>query len=256
MEVSSPPPKYSVVVVFYNEAANIPGVMASLRPVMEALPENYEVLLVNDGSTDHSGRLIDEAAEAWPEARAIHFTRNIGQAGALLRGLREAAGEWIFTMDGDGQNDPADFVNLLGGIGDADLVVGVRQRRSEGWLRRSMSRLANAVRGRFLGDGVRDSGCGLKLMHRDVVGALLPMRSLYSFIPAMATHAGFRLAEVPVRHLPRRHGESSYGLSVFFWRPTVDMLALWWLWKRRISFLAANDSVLVERKFSSPKSGK
>ncbi|HYJ07175.1 MAG TPA: glycosyltransferase family 2 protein [Chthoniobacterales bacterium] len=256
MEGSIAPPRYSVVVVFYNEAANIPGVLASLRPVMEGLQENYEVLLVNDGSTDPSGQLIDEAAGAWPEVRAIHFARNIGQAGALLRGLRDAAGEWIFTMDGDGQNDPADFANLLGRRFDADLIVGVRQTRSDSWLRRSMSRLANAVRGRFLGDGVSDSGCGLKLMRRDVVGALLPIRSLYSFIPAMAAHAGFRIAEVPVRHLPRRHGESSYGLSVFFWKPAVDMLALWWLRKRRTSPPAANDSGPGERKLSSPKSGK
>lgn len=256
MEGSIAPPKYSVVVVFYNEAANIPRVLVDLRPVMEALQENYEVLLVNDGSTDPSGRLIDEAAKAWPEVRAIHFARNIGQAGALLRGLRDAAGEWIFTMDGDGQNDPADFANLLRRRFDADLIVGVREKRNDSRLRRSMSRLANAVRGRFLGDGVSDSGCGLKLMHRDVVRGLLPLRSLYSFIPAMAVHAGFRIAEVPVRHLPREHGESNYGLSVFFWKPAVDMLALWWLWKRGIPFPGANDSALGEPKLSSSKSGK
>ena len=201
---------------------------------MEEFGESYEVILVNDGSTDTSGQLIDNLTTGWPEAHAIHLTRNIGQAGALWHGLHEAAGKWIFTMDGDGQHDPADLRVLQANLSSADVVIGIRTPRQDSWLRRAMSRLANRVRGRLLRDHVTDTGCALKMLHHDVVGSLIPIRTLYSFIPAMAVNSGFQVVEVPVRHLPRLHGKSSYGLSVFFWKPTVDMLALWWLFKRRV----------------------
>ena len=229
-----PLPTYSVVVPLYNEAENIPAVLAGLRAVLDELGELYEVLLVNDGSTDATGLLIDEAAQRWPEVRVYHFARNVGQAGALLHGLRNAVGDWILTMDGDGQHDPADFRVLLQKLSDADLVVGIRQPRCDNWLRRAMSKLANAVRRRLLQDQVTDAGCALKVFRREIVGSLLPIRSLYSFIPAMAVNAGYRIIELPVRHLPRRHGHSNYGLSVFFWRPAADMIALWWLFKRSV----------------------
>lgn len=229
-----PLPKYSVVVPLYNEAENIPAVLGGLRTVLDELGELYEVLLVNDGSTDATGLLIDQAAQRWPEVRVWHFPRNIGQAGALLHGLRNAAGDWILTMDGDGQHDPADFRVLFQKLPNADLVIGIRQPRCDNWLRRAMSKLANAVRSRLLQDQTTDSGCALKVFRREIVASLLPIRSLYSFIPAMAVNAGYQVIEVPVRHLPRRHGRSSYGLSVFFWRPAVDMIALWWLFKRSV----------------------
>lgn len=199
---------------------------------MDGLGAPYEVLLVDDGSTDATGLLIEEAAHRWPEVRALHCAQNIGQAGALLQGLRTAAGEWILTMDGDGQQDPADFCVLLQRITDADFVIGIRQPRCDSWLRRAMSKLANTVRSRVLQDRVTDAGCALKVFRRQIVGSLLPIRSLYSFVPAMAVNAGYKVVEVPVSHLPRRHGHSSYGLSVFFWRPAADMIALWWLFRR------------------------
>ena len=228
------PPKYSVVAPFYNESENIPGVLQELRSVMDGIGAPYEVLLVDDGSTDATGLLIDEAAQRWPEVRPLHFAQNVGQAGALLHGLRNAAGEWILTMDGDGQHDPADFRVLLQRTTDADFVIGIRRPRCDNWQRRTMSKLANAVRRCVLQDEVTDAGCALKVFRREIVASLLPIRSLYSFIPAMAIKAGYKVIEVPVRHLPRRHGRSSYGLSVFFWRPAADMIALWWLFKRSV----------------------
>jgi glycosyltransferase involved in cell wall biosynthesis len=201
---------------------------------MDELGESYEAILVNDGSSDATGQLIDESSTDWPQARPIHFAQNVGQAGALLRGLQAAAGQWIFTIDGDGQHDLADFHVLLGARSTGDLVIGIRQPRHDSWLRRAMSRLANSVRGWMLQDHVTDTGCALKLFRREVVDSLIPIRTLYSFIPAMAVNRGFRVVEVPVRHLPRLHGKSSYGLSVFFWKPAADMLALWWLFQRRI----------------------
>jgi hypothetical protein len=140
----------------------------------------------------------------------------------------------IATLDGDGQNVPADLPDLRAQLENCDLVVGWRAQRNDTALRRAMSRVANAVRGRFLGDRLHDSGCALKVMRREVVGSLLPIKSLYSFIPAMAVAAGFRVRELPVRHRERRHGRSSYGLGVMWWRPCMDMLALKWVLTRRI----------------------
>ena len=234
MSGRSPSRAYSVVVPFYNEADNVPRVLAGLRRAMDELGGSYEAILVNDGSNDGTGELIQELSKDWPEARPIQFAQNLGQAAALFYGLREATGQWILTMDGDGQQDPADFQVLLAKRSTADVVIGIRQPRNDSWLRRAMSKVANSVRGHILHDHVTDTGCGLKILHRDVVGSLIPIRSLYSFIPAMAVNGGFKVVEVPVRHLPRLHGKSNYGLSVFFWRPAVDMVALWWLFKRRI----------------------
>ncbi len=229
------PIRHSVVVAFYNEADNVPDVLSAIRAVLDQMAGRYEALFVNDGSSDGTAQRLSACCQAWPEATVLNLPRNVGQAGALLVGFRRARGEWILTLDGDGQNDPADFPALLdrARATGADLVVGVRTPRNDSWLRRAMSRLANAFRRRVLHDGVSDSGCALKAMRREVVDALVPIRSLYSFIPAMAVSAGFVVAEAPVRHHARRHGKSSYGFSVFLWRPAADMLALWWLLRRR-----------------------
>ena len=125
------------------------------------------------------------------------------------------------TLDGDGQNDPADFPAMIARLrdGDVDLVSGIRIDRQDSWLRKFMSRLANRVRGVFLDDGVTDSGCAIKVFRRSVVDSLIPLRTLYSFIPALAKGAGYRIAECPVRHRDRDGGKTHYGLSVFLWRP-------------------------------------
>jgi dolichol-phosphate mannosyltransferase len=136
-------------------------------------------------------------------------------------------------MDGDGQNCPADVPGLLAGRGNADMIVGIRQNRQDSWLRRKISRLANAVRSRILGDGMRDGGCALKVFRREVVSSFIPIRTLYSFMPAMAVAAGFRVVEAPVTHRARGGGKSNYGLQVFLWRPVLDLLGVWWFSRRR-----------------------
>lgn len=131
------------------------------------------------------------------------------------------------ALDGDGQNDPADLPALLDQLSIADLVAGVRVNRQDSWLRRTMSRLANAIRSRLLGDGARDAGCALKAFRREVREAFVPIRTLYSFTPALAAAAGFRVIEWEVQHRPRTHGASKYGLGVMLWRPLADMLGVW-----------------------------
>jgi glycosyltransferase involved in cell wall biosynthesis len=224
----------AVVIPFYDEEENVAPLLAELRPVLEGLARPYQVLLVDDGSRDATAARLRAGAAGWPEARVLALERNTGQANALLRGIRAAQAPILVTLDGDGQNDPADIPRLLDGLKDADMVAGVRTERNDSALRRWMSRTANRVRARLLGDGLRDSGCALKAFRREVVDAFLPIRTLYSFMPALAVGAGFRVVEAEVRHRPRTRGDSKYGLRVMLWRPLVDLIGVKWFLSRRI----------------------
>ncbi len=237
------PPIYSVVVPFYNEAAAAPKLLEEISDVLRGLDGPAECICINDGSHDGTEIVLREyAGRPGSPFRVISFPKNRGQAAALLVGFRAAKGPIVITLDGDGQNDPADIPRLLECLQTADLVCGIRADRHDTWLRKIMSRWANAVRNRVLGDEMRDSGCALKVMRREVCAALIPIRTLYSFIPALAVAAGFRVAQAPVRHRARHGGISSYGLRAFLWRPFVDMLGL--LWFRNRCILKTEDCAL------------
>ena len=236
------PPALSLIVPFFNEE---PGVLAFLKELGDAVDElstgardrpalSCEVLLIDDGSSDNTGRLLTEACGCRSGWQAITMVRNFGQAAALYAGINMARGRRLVLLDGDGQNDPADIPRLLAVLdAGADMAVGVRARRRDRWQRRLMSRVANAVRQRILRDGVSDTGCGLKAMKHEVIDSLIPVRTLYSFMPALAAAAGFRVAEVVVNHRPRRGGESKYGLRNFWCWPLLDMFGILWFSHRR-----------------------
>lgn len=219
-------PRYSLVVPVYNEAGNIIPLLESAMAVLQSLADATEVVMVNDGSSDTTASELAQAAQRWPEVRALHHPKNLGQAAALLNGLRDARGEFILTMDGDGQNDPRDFPILLAPVesGELDLATGWRVSRHDSRLRRLMSRLGNSVRRKVLGDASHDSGCQLRAMRREVVSALFPMDLMQSFLPAIVARAGFRVGEFPVRHHPRVRGKAKFGLRQLWWRPFVALL--------------------------------
>jgi len=228
-------PRISVVVPFFNEEENVVPLLSELRAICDTVGQPYEGIFINDGSLDATGWKLDEAARSWPEARILHFQSNHGQAAALFFGMKQATGEVVVTLDGDGQNDPADIPKLLAELYDCDMVAGVRACRQDSWLRLAMSRFANSVRSRLLGDGLRDTGCALKAFRHEVVESFIPIRTLYSFMGAMAVAGGFRLRQIEVAHRPRTRGVSKYGLSVFWWKPLVDMLGMFWFSRRRFS---------------------
>ena len=232
-------PAISLVVPFFNEEASVEEVCREAARALDALGLDYELIAVDDGSRDATPERLAGLAASTPRLRWLSWQPNRGQGAALYRGLRAARAPLVATMDGDGQNDPADLGALLERLRAApaaDLVVGIRADRHDSTLRRWMSRVANAVRGRLLRDRVHDSGCALKVFRREVIDALIPIRTLYSFIPALAVAAGFRVAEIPVRHRARAGGRSSYGLGVMLWRPLVDMLGVLWFTRRRFDW--------------------
>jgi glycosyltransferase involved in cell wall biosynthesis len=233
--VTAPALQLSLVVPVYNEAGNILPLAAGSIEVLRALGRPFEIILVNDGSTDNTAAEIAEAHARWPECIELRLPQNSGQAVALLTGLQAARGDYLLMMDGDGQNDPRDYPALLAMVesGQVDLACGWRVNRHDSTLRRIMSRIANVVRGAVLKDGVHDAGCQLRVMRRDVRDAFFPMELMQSFIPALAVAAGFRVGETPVRHHARQHGESKYGFRRLLWRPAVAMVKLKWkLWRR------------------------
>ena len=231
----TPVPQLSLVVPVYNEAGNILPLVDGAGAVLRELGRPFEIILVNDGSTDATGEEIAAASARWPECRELRLERNSGQATAVLTGLRAARGRFLLMMDGDGQNDPRDFPALLALVekGAVDLACGWRVDRHDSTLRRVMSRVANVVRGAVLRDGVHDAGCQLRVMRHEVREAFFPMELMQSFIPALAVAAGFRVGELPVRHHARRHGEAKYGLGRLWWRPAAAMLKLKWQLLRR-----------------------
>jgi dolichol-phosphate mannosyltransferase len=227
-------PRFSIVIPFYNEGEVIERFLAEVQSAASHLPGAVEAILVDDGSTDDTRTKLEHAARGFASGEVVSLQRNRGQAAALWEGFQRARGTWVITFDGDGQNDPADLPKLLACTDRYDMVVGIRANRRDTWLRRAMSRIANRVRGPFLRDRLQDSGCALKIFRREIVGAMYPIRSLYSFIPAFAVAAGFKVGEVVVNHRKREAGVSKYGFGTFAWRPLVDMLALWWLFRRRL----------------------
>lgn len=231
--MSAGSPAVSVVVPLFNEEENVPILQEELTAALQGL--DYEIIFVDDGSID--GTVSRIAPDS--RVRLVQFERNAGQSAAMYAGLHAARGAVAVLLDGDLQNDPADIPKLLAEIErGADLVCGYRAQRKDTAVKRITSRVANFVRSRFTKDGVRDTGCTLKAMKRECVGALLPFKGMHRFIPALVKGAGYSLVEIPVNHRPRKFGESKYGLGNRALRATTDMFGVRWLLSRRLSYKA------------------
>jgi dolichol-phosphate mannosyltransferase len=229
--MSSASPAVSVVVPLFNEEENVPILQAELTSALGGL--DYEIIFVDDGSRDGTVQRIAPDSRV----RILQFERNAGQSAAMFAGLHAAHGAVAVLIDGDLQNDPADIPRLLAEIErGADLVCGYRAERKDTVVKRITSRVANFVRSRFTRDGVRDTGCTLKAMKRECVGALVPFKGMHRFIPALVKGAGYRLVEIPVNHRPRKFGESKYGLGNRALRATTDMFGVRWLLSRRLDY--------------------
>lgn len=224
-------PAISVVVPLYNEEGNVAELQRQIEAALAT--RDYEIVLVDDASTDNTLANIPGGERV----RVIRFEKNSGQSAAMHAGIHNSRGDIIVTLDGDLQNDPADIPAMITMLNQGwDLVCGYRQKRKDTAFKRLQSRIANAVRSRFVGDGVRDTGCTLKAMRRECREALLLFNGMHRFIPALIRNMGWRVTELPVNHRPRVSGVSKYGFGNRAWRATMDMLGVRWLNSRRTQY--------------------
>ena len=229
-------PDFSVVVPVRNEADNISPLIAELKTVMTAL-QPYEIVIVDDGSDDATPEVLRDQARACPELRVIRHRSSAGQSAAITNGVNEARAGIIITLDGDGQNDPADIPALLDRFREADnpdllLVTGERQKRWDSLLKRLSSRVANAVRGTLLGDHTPDTGCGLKVFSRPAYLAMPGFDHMHRFLPALMLCQGGHVLSVPVNHRARQHGVTKYGVFDRLGVGIVDLFGVMWLQRR------------------------
>lgn len=227
----------SVVVPVRNEAENIKPLIDEIRAALDGKLE-YEIVYVDDGSTDATAQRLAETRRDFSGLRVLHHRASCGQSTAILTGVRAARGAWIATLDGDGQNDPADIPSLLAVVRNPDspanlrMVAGFRRRRQDNGLRRFSSRVANSVRSRMLKDNTPDTGCGLKLFSREAYLRLPYFDHMHRFLPALIQRDGGQVVSVEVNHRPRTRGTSKYGLFDRLWVGIVDLFGVFWLQRR------------------------
>ena len=208
-------PDLSVVVPLYNEEPNVADLHRELTAALGAWGRPYELLFIDDGSTDGTFPALKELQAGDPRVRVVALRRNFGQTAAFAAGFAHARGRMVATSDGDLQNDPRDLPMMVGMLEDGhDLVCGWRRRRRDPWLtRRVPSNAANRLISRTTGVKLHDYGCSLKVFRGEVVRSLRLYGEMHRFLPAIASERGVRIAEVEVNHRPRRFGASKYGLS-------------------------------------------
>lgn len=231
------PKRFSIVIPLNNEGENVAPLVRELRAALHGR-QDYELILVDDGSTDGTAEEINRvAAETGPLRKLSHSSRR-GQSTAIYNGVRAATTNFVVMLDGDLQNDPADIGRLLETLVDADdqlgLVIGHRVERRDTLVRRWSSRIANAVRSSLLHDRTPDTGCGLKLVRRSVFLMLPYFDHMHRFLPALVQAAGFRVLSVPVRHRPRVNGKAHYGVWNRLWVGLVDLVGVAWLARRSL----------------------
>jgi len=210
--------------------------MASLLKVMDShelsRSRPYEILFVDDGSGDGSSDELDRLAREHSQVRVFHFDRNYGKTCALEAGFRQSTGEIIIQIDGDLQQDSDDILKMLPYTNSHDVVCGWRQQRQDGFVKMLSSRIANRVRNCFTHDGMHDTGCSLKIFRRPVLERIRLFEGMHRFFPALALMHGFTVTEVPVRHYPRIHGVSKYGMGNRLFKSLYDLIAVRWMQNR------------------------
>jgi dolichol-phosphate mannosyltransferase len=265
----------SVVVPAKNEAASLPQLIDEIARALRSLVDEgrsrrlarFEVIVVDDASTDRTPSVLEGLAADYPELRGVVLEAGVGQSSATLAGIRAARGDWIATLDADLQNDPADLVGLWEALPGHDAALGWRVNRRDVWSRRWISRWANRVRNGVLGQSIRDTGCSVRIFPREVALRLPVFRGVHRFFGPLLLREGCRLVQVPVRHRPRPHGRSHYNLWNRSLQVVVDLLGVAWLMRRPLRYRVArtwdacevdaagewNDEALHRRGDSRPR---
>jgi dolichol-phosphate mannosyltransferase len=237
-------PALSVVIPVHNESTNIESLITEVGAALVGNIE-FELIVVDDYSSDNTREVLDAALKSRPWLRVLHHQGNAGQSTAILTGVRAAGAAWVATLDGDGQNDPADIPALLEmhrERPDLGMICGHRHKRRDTALRRWSSRIANAVRSNMLGDNTPDTGCGLKLFSAEIFLSMPHFDHFHRFMPALFRLRGAGIASVPVNHRERGGGVSHYGVWNRLWVGIVDIIGVMWL-KRRAKVVAVDEVV-------------
>ncbi len=205
----------SIAVAVYNEEESLPFLCEKLHAVMSKLGKTYEIVLVDDGSTDRSWEVMNEQARKYPNLKLVKFRRNYGQTAAMSAGINESDGAVLITLDADLQNDPADIPALLAKLEEGyDVVSGWRKDRQDAFINRKLpSMIANRLIGKLTGVQLHDYGCSLKAYKREIISDVRLYGEMHRFIPALCRWAGGTVTEMPVSHHARRYGKSKYGIS-------------------------------------------
>jgi len=226
-------PEISIVVPCYNEEGSLPPLLAEIEAAMAQVGRPYEVIAVDDRSTDRTLEVLSSLQRRHAGLRVVRHRINCGESGACASGFAAARGEVVITLDADQQNDPADIPGLLAALEGADVVCGVRRRREDDWVRRWSSRIANRFRDGVTGVKVADAGCTYRAVRRAALVELPVFNGMHRFLPTMLQLQGFTVREIAVNHRPRSAGRSKYGIGNRAFRGLVDCFAMRW-YRRRV----------------------
>lgn len=240
-------PDLSVVFPVYNEEENIPILLREIAAALEGKGWTYEIVAVDDGSTDRSLTVLREARARYPNLRVLALERNSGQTAALDAAWRAARGRFVVSLDADLQNDPADIPSMMRKLEESgsDMVIGIRVNRADTWSRKMQSRIGNSVRNWITGDVITDTGCSLKLVRREAIDRVRLFTGMHRFLPTLVRYAGYRVVEMPVNHRPRQFGQSKYGAMNRAFRGLADCFAVRWMGKRMLNYNAREDGLAV-----------
>lgn len=233
-------PWASVIIPIKDERENLVPLIEGLLKVMDSHESSrsrpFEIIFVDDGSTDGGSEIMDRLAAQDQRVKVFHFDRNYGKTAALDAGFKQSAGELIVHLDGDLQQDSADILILVAYTATYDVVCGKRTDRQDNLVRKISSRLANRVRNAFTHDGVTDTACPLKVFRRPVLERFQLFEGMHRFFPALALMHGFTVTEVPVRHYPRIHGVSKFGVGNRLFKSLYDLNAVRWMQARVLRY--------------------
>lgn len=234
--MAAPIPQLSVIIPARNEAENLPRLIAEIETALSALAP-FEIIVVDDGSTDESISVLDTLGRERPHLRLVRHHRSGGQSAAIHSGVRQARAELVCMLDGDGQNPPSELPKLVAPLsgdpsGRLGLVAGQRVGRQDTWSKKLASRLANGLRSTLLHDGTRDTGCGLKAFRRDAFLALPYFDHMHRYLPALFKRDGWRVELVDVSHRPRQAGRSNYSNLQRALVGAIDLFGVMWLIRR------------------------